>query len=188
MTSDASTNTPNAPTVSQENVPGAGQPAATVVGPSVQPDVVEKCEKIVQEYRLGNMDKTTAILELTRAIPNDPDNREPFDRAFRSFCSMLESFERFREGVRGQTAVPIMPGDGQPGHAQEGNNSTLDLRAEVPAAADKRARSSKPEEDAHPSKKRVDISQLPWVASSKATAAILPESLRITQALLENFS
>jgi hypothetical protein len=100
---------------------------------------------------------------------------------------MLESFERFLEGAQGQMAVPITTSDGQPSQAQEGNNSAHDPQAEVPAAADKQARSSKPEEDAHPSKKRVDINQLPWVASSKATAAILPKSLRITQALLKNF-
>jgi hypothetical protein len=187
MTRDANTNAPNAQAGAQEGIRGTGEPVSEAAGPLIQPDVVERCEKVVQEYRLGNVDKTTAILELTRAIPNDADKRELFDRAFRSYCSMLDSFERFREGAREKAPVPVTTNGTQPSDTQE-SSAQIDLQAGGSAAADKRARSSEPEEDAHPSKKRVDVNQLPWLAGSKLAAANLPESLRVTQSLLENFS
>jgi hypothetical protein len=113
MTSDAKTNTPAIEPSAQESgealssgsAPATAQPELTV-----RPEVSEQCERLIQEFRLGRLDKVSAVLELTKVIPNTPDDREFFDRAFRSYCAMLDSFERFRDGARSQAAVPEVEG------------------------------------------------------------------------------
>jgi hypothetical protein len=80
MTSDGNTHPTDLHTSAQES---EARPARTTdrtnfIGPPLQPEIAEQCEKIVREFRL---DKVAAVIEL---IPNAPDEREHFDRAFRS--------------------------------------------------------------------------------------------------------
>ena len=69
-------------------------------------EIRAKCLAIVENYRKGETDKVSAILDLTSALPVNPGNDGPFREAFGAYSRMLNSFDSYRDGGRGRANAP----------------------------------------------------------------------------------
>jgi len=151
----------------------------------LDPQVSKKCIEIAQEFRIGRRTKVSALLEIQKTIPRESDSDEHFHVAFGSYSKMLDGFQRYRESAadrsrqsgfdpgREGTLDPPEPGDAH----------------KEPVGAPKRSRSVQSEDESdHPSKRKVDLSKLPWVEADSQGSSTVSESLRLTQSALQNFA
>jgi hypothetical protein len=67
-----------------------------------QRQIVEKCTKVIQEFRSGKITKPKASLLLQQFIPHDDLNENTFISSYESYFNMLDNFEHYRSGNLGR--------------------------------------------------------------------------------------
>jgi hypothetical protein len=170
-----------------ENTPvGTDEITPTVKERTIPLDVSRTCVAVVEKFKTGALDKLAAVLELQKTIPKTSDDDPTYTRAFAAYFRMLESFEEYRRDAGSRSHTLDDPSD-----AVGTNHRATDSReiAEV-ARPTKRARSTESddddEEDEHPSRKRIDVDALPWIATRDEDELCIHPSLRKTRDILEN--
>jgi hypothetical protein len=144
-------------------------------------DVSQRCTKIVEEFRLGNKDKLSAILDVQASIPHQSLDDSTLRSAMRTYLNMLESFETYRDrsGHHPNYDRDVSEAGGM-GHRDE--------QQAVPVEPTKRPHSAASSDEEHPSKRKVDVSVFPWTSSGIRLSGANELSLRTTRAALENFA
>jgi hypothetical protein len=163
---------------------------------SASTEVCNRCLKIIDDYKSGTYDKPTALLELIKTIPPQQDDSNTFRTAFSAYCGMLDSFDNFRDaaGSRGIEQLPVPPcipdniipwvdaPEGEPPIIFDDPEDAIPAHQVIPSAASKRP--SEDESSVHPSKRKVVISELPWIHSNLPAPTILSASLQKSLSLL----
>jgi hypothetical protein len=157
---------------------------------SLAPEVSQKCLEIMQEFRTGNRDKASAILEIQDAIPHESSSDSQFRAAFGSYCRMLDNFERFRESAADHADRGENRGEPSGQHNEDTPPAVdNDESGQLITKSNKRCLSPEAYDDtSHPSKRKVDISSLPWLSETTNQPPEISPSLKETQSLLENYS
>jgi hypothetical protein len=151
-------------------------------------EVTKSCLEIVDKCRAGTLDEASAFLELAITIPNAGEHDAAYTSAFRTYCEIIESFNRFRDRARSQT----LGGDGATGGGDEedaGRRTNADVAEEDFGRATKQPHLDilDPDEDNGP-RKRIDVGLLPWLARGNEGRSRVDPSSRKTQSLLQNFA
>ncbi|KAF5376292.1 hypothetical protein D9615_008534 [Tricholomella constricta] len=158
-------------------------------------EISRLCTAVTDRYRAGEFSKPSAILLIHDILCKDGADPEAdaFVAAFSSFVAILDGFERFRANAAVHGArVPDgageddQPGDGGPRNTHD-PDPTDDGHSD-PAPPAKRPRSSSDDDGQVSSRRRIDVSTLPWIAQEEETPSVLSPDLRRTQLALENFA
>ena len=124
--------------------------------------------------------------QLNPQISKRCNDNEHYITTFESYSRMLDGFEHYRESAtnRSYEAAAVNTRRDATSWLHEPEDTQED-----PSGPSKRARSPQPDDDdsKHPSKRRVDISVFPWANADSGESSI-PESLKLTQATLQNFA
>jgi hypothetical protein len=67
------------------------------------PEVTQRCDRVVERYKIGELSKPNAVIELQRAIPRDGDDSNRFDQAFGSYFRIIDTYDGFRQGAASRT-------------------------------------------------------------------------------------
>ncbi|KAF5379704.1 hypothetical protein D9615_005677 [Tricholomella constricta] len=163
--------------------------------PPFSSEISRLCTAVTDRYRAGEFSKSAAILLIHGILCRegaDPE-ADAFVAAFSSFVAILDGFERFRTNAAARGGgVPdgdddgTQPGNGEPGVAHDPDVS--DDGDPEPAPSTKRPRSPFSDDDQSSSRRRIDVSALPWVTQEEETPSVLAPGLRKTQLALENFA
>ncbi|KAF5377223.1 hypothetical protein D9615_006397 [Tricholomella constricta] len=155
-------------------------------------EISRLCTAVTDRYRAGEFPKSSAILLIRDILCRDGADPEAdaFVAAFSSFIAILDGFERFRaraatRGGHGPGGAETA-GDGEPGDTHNPDGS--DDGRPGPAPPAKRPRSPVSDDGQHPSRRRIDVSTLPWITQEEETPTTLSPDLRKTQLALENFA
>jgi hypothetical protein len=153
-------------------------------------EVSQQCTKIIEDFRLGRKDKISAMLDIQASIPHESLIDASFRSALKSYYQVLESFENFRDrSVRDQSNRIRLSSDlADPDADSISEHPALGRVQALTPEPTKRAHSVGSDEEEHPSKKRVDVSQFPWIGTEPSLPSADEFSLRATRAALENFA
>ena len=151
-----------------------------------------RCLKIVEDYRKGEIDKVSAILNLTSALPVNQGNDVPFREAFGAYSRMLDSIDTYRDGGRGRANAPnplIEDITGVEEEEERGTGDAPSQEAPLVRTAKRTLRDTETHEgeETLAPKRRVNTSALPWVVKQSLDPTPLCPSLEETRSSLENF-
>ena len=125
--------------------------------------------------------------QLNPQISKRCNDNEHYITTFESYSRMLDGFERYRESAtnRSYEAAAVNTRRDATSWLHEPEDTQED-----PSGPSKWAQSPQPDDDdsKHPLKRRVDISVFPWANADSGESSSIPESLKLTQAALQNFA
>ncbi|EDR11590.1 uncharacterized protein LACBIDRAFT_324256 [Laccaria bicolor S238N-H82] len=160
-------------------------------------EAVEECEKCVEEYRAGSVDKVLVFLHLQTIIGRYATNDQagPTVQALKSYLTMLDNHDHLQEGAVERGRLPAEPNPiGRQAKTIEGKPSNL-LQVEHSPQVENEDTSKHPRSpgpDVGPesisSKRCIDLSRFPWIIQEEVDPAPLSLKLRQTQTCLENFT
>jgi hypothetical protein len=177
---------------SQSIAPGSnvattnGSTPGQITGSSIDTAIQAKCQKIVDEFRAGSIEKHAAVLRLVTAIPNAAGGEQRFVAAFKSYCAALDSFQQLRLRSAQAGSGNQLSGLLQPTAPQQATLTTPQMGTQPLSSAAKRARDLADvdgDEDA-----KAENAVWPWSAFTAEALASAPESLRKTQACIELYN
>ncbi|KAG5635910.1 hypothetical protein H0H81_004541, partial [Sphagnurus paluster] len=81
----------------------------------LSPELARDCTSVTEQFRAGELSKSSAILRIHDILSKTQANVEgdPFVKAFESFVSILDAFERFRGNAasRGEQQTSTLVGE-----------------------------------------------------------------------------
>jgi len=193
------TNQTTAPS-DQQSLPTQPTEAGSQITPSeiLPPDVSDRCEKCVDDYRKGLYEKADTFIKLQAIISRYvPDDQEDFAiQALRSYLSMLDNHDNLRNAAVGRSRQSLES------HIPRGHPADRDDIESVGApeerisqlvrkAASKRSRTPDESIDGSISpsyKRRIDPDKFAWVIQEQINPPSLSSELRQTQLALANFA
>ncbi|KAJ6541789.1 hypothetical protein B0H19DRAFT_958387 [Mycena capillaripes] len=147
-----------------------GQPSGPTVPPGVagQADVIKKCNALVQSFRDGTINKSTACAKIMQPIPMSFVEGGPGQQAAESYFEMLE-----------QVAKELADAADRGGGGGSGRRSR---------SQSEHSRSPSPHGESGSKWRRIDDSKLPWVVDNYILEGTLSPALAKTRAQLIEFS
>ncbi|KIL54271.1 hypothetical protein M378DRAFT_63633, partial [Amanita muscaria Koide BX008] len=130
--------------------------------------IISECEKIVEQYHKGDIDRTEAVLKLALTIPDSTTVGSPGSDAFAQYHARLEE-----EDERNQSA------------ARKGKNAQIP-RAQTPPTRSF-VRAASPSDDFNIKRVKLDEQFLPWVSADSDAEQRLGENLNRTRLQLAEF-
>ncbi|KIY47218.1 hypothetical protein FISHEDRAFT_74876 [Fistulina hepatica ATCC 64428] len=154
----------------------------------VQTEAIAACESVVERFRVGDISKARAIVEIQHHIPysgsfDDEERLAAHSATIESFLRKLDGFEH----IQGATEARGSSGEVEQGTLRRERSAPAEHEQEETTGRTlKRARAESDEEDADnllPAGKKLDIARLPWNSRKQSctveSAALSPTASRV---------
>jgi len=162
------------------------------------PDISDRCEKCIDDYRKGVVEKADTFIRLQNIIKQyaSDDQADSSIQALRSYLSMLDNHDNLRNAAvrRGGQSFEPDPPRGNPSDGDElesvGAPEELVSRL-VNRGAPKRGRSPIESDDGSESpsrRRRIEPHKFAWIIQEQINPPTLSTELRQTQLALANFA